>query len=645
MLETLQVGKRFGTEQTLDNISLSFGTGLHYIVGPSGSGKTTLLKIMCGLEQDYEGDVRYCGNRIKSLTDDERSKYYNQVFGFVWQDFQLLEEATVVENVMLPAHLKGESSKAYAEQMMRRLNIFELANRKVGSLSGGQKQRVAIARALVKKPKILIADEPTAALDKKTAQQMMHILRKLSEAMTVIVVTHDRSLIESGGIEHRLDKGKLLSPPAQAARANSAAAAGLKTSKLGFKPRAGLVAMNVKNKPGRMLATVFSLLVCSTLLLAGAAGMMGNQNQKTFDELYQTYGKAVLDIAVSGAFTGASGGNEDKPHTDVAQDISGLYGRYAEDSRVAHILAAQAFGQIRVELAQKTYEIESSNSVPHMNELIAGKLPSGEAHEVVVPKKFVEETGETYTGVLGKKIVFHGSVFNWSSGEPVGKNVSVEATIAGVADNTVTYEYEGQRMKYTVDDAFFFSKSAIAQLRLQAGLEADTVNFTMRAKSPEAMIELKNEMNAEGIVPLGQFELIEDLVRLNKQTKAQSGFAIWTICVLALLVAVAASVVTALLRQREYAIYTLCGYAKKQQYGLALLETLFGTLAAAALFYILSPIINRLSSTLLNLDLMQRDALYLGPAAFLAIYAVFALTGVVIIHGVQAGKTLQAGER
>ena len=132
---------------------------------------------------------------LKTLTSNEKSYFYNNIFGFVWQDFNLLEDLSVLENVLLPQYLKDNQNQKNAEKILKELEIFNLAQQKVKYLSGGQKQRVAIARELMKNPQVIIADEPTSALDEKTSKITMDILKTISKNRTVIIVTHDTSLI------------------------------------------------------------------------------------------------------------------------------------------------------------------------------------------------------------------------------------------------------------------------------------------------------------------------------------------------------------------------------------------------------------------------------------------------------------------
>ena len=164
------------------------------VTGTSGAGKSTLLYVLSGIDSYEAGSVLIDGVELGGLNDVQSSKLRNEKMGFVMQDFALMEDFTVLENVMLPlrfAKKKGKM-KEQALEAIEKVGITDLANKTVNQLSGGQKQRTAIARALVAKPEVIFADEPTGALDSKTSAEIMEVFEKLnSEGQTVIIVTHD----------------------------------------------------------------------------------------------------------------------------------------------------------------------------------------------------------------------------------------------------------------------------------------------------------------------------------------------------------------------------------------------------------------------------------------------------------------------
>lgn len=168
------------------------------IMGPSGSGKTTLMNIIGCLDQPTSGIYEFAGEDILSYKDRELASVRSSSIGFVFQNFQLLPRATAQDNVALPlsyAGIKPKERKEMAFAALERVGLSDRATFRPNQLSGGQKQRVAIARAMVNSPKILLADEPTGALDSKSGEQIMQLFKKLNEeGVTIVMITHDANI-------------------------------------------------------------------------------------------------------------------------------------------------------------------------------------------------------------------------------------------------------------------------------------------------------------------------------------------------------------------------------------------------------------------------------------------------------------------
>ena len=191
MLELKNVCKKYDRE-VLKKINLKFeNKGFICLVGESGSGKTTLLNIIGGLEQPDSGKVIFNGNNIKNI---DSSFYSNQLVSFINQNYNLIDKYTVLENILLPIELRRIRSPCNVNKILKMLSIYSLKNKKVVSLSGGEKQRVAIARCIVQNTRVILADEPTGALDSENAYSVMRILKNLSKQKLVIVVTHNTEL-------------------------------------------------------------------------------------------------------------------------------------------------------------------------------------------------------------------------------------------------------------------------------------------------------------------------------------------------------------------------------------------------------------------------------------------------------------------
>ena len=180
----------------LKDINLEIARGeLVSIMGASGSGKSTLLNILGILDNYDSGDYRLDGVEIRNLSENRAAELRNKLIGFVFQSFNLIGYKNALENVALPLYYQGMSRKKrnlLAMAQLERLGLADRATHLPGELSGGQKQRVAIARAIVTKPSIILADEPTGALDSHTSKEVMEIFRQLNaDGMTIVIVTHD----------------------------------------------------------------------------------------------------------------------------------------------------------------------------------------------------------------------------------------------------------------------------------------------------------------------------------------------------------------------------------------------------------------------------------------------------------------------
>jgi len=183
------------------------------IMGPSGSGKSTLMNIIGCLDRPTSGTYLFDGEDISKKNDDELSEIRNKGIGFVFQQFNLLPRQSVLENVALPLVYAGVGAKERNDRALKALEdvgIKEKANVLPTQLSGGQKQRVAVARALINNPRILLADEPTGALDSKTGKQLMELFKDLNKkGMTIIMITHEHKVAEYARKIYEINDGVL----------------------------------------------------------------------------------------------------------------------------------------------------------------------------------------------------------------------------------------------------------------------------------------------------------------------------------------------------------------------------------------------------------------------------------------------------
>ena len=204
-VELKNINKTYGSYQASRNVNFGIEKGkLIGLLGPSGSGKTTILRMIAGLETPDSGEVIIDGKVVNDVPASQRG------IGFVFQNFQLMPRESALDNVCLPLIYAGVSKKDRRQmgmEALERVGLSDRADFKPTQLSGGQKQRVAIARAMVNHPKLLLADEPTGALDSKSGKQVLELFESLNESgVTVVVITHDRKVAEQAKrIVHIID--------------------------------------------------------------------------------------------------------------------------------------------------------------------------------------------------------------------------------------------------------------------------------------------------------------------------------------------------------------------------------------------------------------------------------------------------------
>ncbi|MCR4694273.1 MAG: ABC transporter ATP-binding protein [Pseudobutyrivibrio sp.] len=201
--------------KALDNVSLTVDEGEYVaIMGPSGSGKSTLMNVIGCLDRPTSGAYEFDGKDVLKLKDKQMSDLRLKDIGFVFQSFHLMNEENAMENVALPLSYAGVKKREREKRAMEALNRVGLGDRvkfKPNQLSGGQKQRVAIARAIVNNPRVLLADEPTGALDQKSGAAIMDLFKKLNdEGTTIIMITHDSNIASHAKKMYRIVDGKLL---------------------------------------------------------------------------------------------------------------------------------------------------------------------------------------------------------------------------------------------------------------------------------------------------------------------------------------------------------------------------------------------------------------------------------------------------
>lgn len=214
LIKTTNISKKYGDTSVLEDINLEIKTGEDLLIlGPSGSGKTTLLQIIGGLLQQSSGSVEILGKKIENMTDNELSTFRNETIGFVFQNNYLQDYLTAKENVMIPLLIKGidrKTAEKKAIELLQKVGMSHRTDHIPSKLSGGEEQRIAIARALANNPKLILADEPTAKLDKANRDNILELLKELNtEGISIVCITHDEKYTEIFTQVLRIEDGKI----------------------------------------------------------------------------------------------------------------------------------------------------------------------------------------------------------------------------------------------------------------------------------------------------------------------------------------------------------------------------------------------------------------------------------------------------
>ena len=341
MLELKGICKRYVTQSftqvALDNVSLSFRDNEFVaILGPSGSGKTTMLNVIGGLDHFDSGDLLIDGISTKDFHDRDWDAYRNNRIGFVFQSYNLIPHQTILENVELALTLTGvghAERRQRAREALEKVGLGEHVNKRPSQLSGGQMQRVAIARALINDPEIVLADEPTGALDSTTSVQVMDLLKDVARDRLVIMVTHNPELAYQYATRIvSLADGKITddSDPFDVAKAARREAKPTRKTSMSFVTALGLSARNLMTKKGRTAMTAFAgsigiIGIAAILALSnGVNGYIKKVEEDTLSSYPLTISKQDYDLS---SMMGGQGATDDEASNGEDSSDDGTDGK------------------------------------------------------------------------------------------------------------------------------------------------------------------------------------------------------------------------------------------------------------------------------------------------------------------------------
>lgn len=649
MITIKGLSKSFEDKNVLNNLSAKFNGGLNFIVGSSGSGKTTLLKILSGIDKAYEGEVLFKDKSLKEYTSEEINSYYYNSVGFIWQNFNLIDYMTVEENIELVLNLGNDSEetiKRKTKDVLSKLGIDKFSKAKVNTLSGGQKQRVAIARVLVKNPEVIIADEPTGALDKKSAKVTMDILRKIAKNKLVIVVTHDKSLIEEDDNVYELYKGTLKE------KLNNNLTISEASKKRYIKPHLRFkngISYTVKSFKGRLTKNILTAVVislASLFLVINLSGQVVNEQQEIIDTLVQQRGDRLRDITIANNRMNTFGSDE---NTAFKQDVSEYLYEYNDDPRIENFLLVQFINDIKINIPGITenYEVDSMGTSPAFDKIVEGKLPSLKGREVAVSSELVKNLGLEPKDIIGKTI----NVGAWTYDEGEIPRSKVDLTlndikIVGVIDSTINLKNQsGERVKTNREDSMFFSLDVVNEIKNTIGSKQNNVSFTMRVKEIKDIMPIVEELNSKGIIAIGEFEDVKDILQISDISTNGSKAVTTVLAVVGVIAVLVISVINFYMRRYEYSVLKINGYSKNSLLKLNLFEGLILTVASALSLFIIFIPINSLVLSRFDIQLSGINSALLTVGVLIIVNIIAALIGYIISVTTNIGKSLMTGER
>ncbi|MED9941544.1 MAG: ABC transporter ATP-binding protein, partial [Collinsella sp.] len=355
MLELKGICKRYVTQSftqvALDSVSLAFRDNEFVaILGPSGSGKTTMLNVIGGLDHFDSGDLLIDGISTKDFHDRDWDAYRNNRIGFVFQSYNLIPHQTILENVELALTLTGvghAERRQRAREALEAVGLGEHVNKRPSQLSGGQMQRVAIARALINDPEIVLADEPTGALDSTTSVQVMDLLKEVARDRLVIMVTHNPELAYQYATRIvNLADGKITddSDPFDVVDAARREAKPTRKTSMSFVTALGLSARNLMTKKGRTAMTAFAgsigiIGIAAILALSnGVNGYIKKVEEDTLSSYPLTISKQDYDLS---SMMGGQGATDDEASNGEGPSDDGTDGKAQGTDRIPVVTAVK----------------------------------------------------------------------------------------------------------------------------------------------------------------------------------------------------------------------------------------------------------------------------------------------------------------
>ncbi|KOS68192.1 ABC transporter [Lysinibacillus contaminans] len=387
MIQVKNLTKKYDNSLILDDANFAFpNKGLVCLLGASGSGKSTLLNILAGFDSDYSGDITVCGTSISKMNEDELCAYRRDNIGFIFQNYHLLSGYTVLENIMLHCELNSldeQSNVENAKELLNRIGIAEKASEKIENLSGGQKQRVAIARALISNPSIILADEPTGALDRRNSTEIITLLKEISKDRLVIVITHDQKICDFADDVISIENAKIVAKDANIQKENDS------VQNLKTKPTIKVSAFkrglkNFKVHFTRYAAVSLAISIgVFCFMLSLSSGNIMQQSIADFKEKNTAYNNGYIK----------------------AEDDKAVFELLNADERIENVYRQYKINNVSLSMGDNSKTMIEKYPMPKTTESMSyGTMPKKEANEIALTPSLAKKFASNISNLVGKEI-------------------------------------------------------------------------------------------------------------------------------------------------------------------------------------------------------------------------------------------------
>ncbi len=392
MIQISNLTKGYDHSLILDDTSFTLPSkGLICLLGASGSGKSTLLNMIAGFDSLYSGDITVWGTSISKLNADELCAYRRDQIGFIFQNYHLLSGYTVLENILLACELNPsseEENRKIASELLNKLGLSQKTDEKIENLSGGQKQRAAIARALISNPRIVLADEPTGALDRSNSNEIMELLKEISKDRLVIVITHDQKICSFADDVIHIENGKMI---AKEITTETDLAGNHKLS-LNKAVKSSAFKRGLKNFNVHITRYVAVSLAISigilAFMLSLSSGNIIDKSISDFNEKNTSFNNGYIK----------------------GEDVGTIFEMLNSDERIENVYYQYKITDVTLRLGDKTEVITEKYPMPKATENMSyGAMPKAGEKEIALSPSLAKKFGNDIRNLLGNELTLeHG---------------------------------------------------------------------------------------------------------------------------------------------------------------------------------------------------------------------------------------------